>query len=146
MLAACTNAHAGLEITVSGGETAARPIAVVPFAQPPETGTNLADIVAADLGRSGHFKPLAPASMLERPSNAAQVDFRNWRMVGALEAFAARRGRSMLELAIGWLLRDEAVASVIAGATSPEQVEHNVRAGRCELAAEDLAEIDRITS
>ena len=41
-------------------------------------------------------------------------------------AFAARRGRSMLELAFSWLLRDGVVASVIAGATTPEQVEQNV--------------------
>jgi TolB protein len=81
LLAAYAPAHAGLEITVSGGEVAARPIAVVPFAQPGDTGTNLADIVAADLARSGQFKPLAVADMLEKPSDAARVDFRNWRAV-----------------------------------------------------------------
>jgi len=37
------------------------------------------------------------------------------------------------------------VASVIAGATTPEQVEQNVRAAGWTLSAEDLAEIDRIT-
>ena len=70
---------------------------------------------------------------------------RNWRIVGALEEFAARRGRSMLELAFSWLLRDGVVASVIAGATSPAQVEQNIRAAGWVLTAEDLAEIDRIT-
>ena len=51
----------------------------------------------------------------------------------------------MLELAFSWLLREGAVASVIAGATTPEQVEQNVRAAGWTLSAEDLAEIDRIT-
>jgi aryl-alcohol dehydrogenase-like predicted oxidoreductase len=71
---------------------------------------------------------------------------RNWRIVGELETFVARRGRSMLELAFSWLLHDDAVASVIAGATSPEQVEQNIRAAQWTLTAEDLAEIDRITA
>ena len=64
---------------------------------------------------------------------------------GELETFAARRGHTLLELALGWLLRDGVVASVIAGATTPEQVEQNVRAAGWTLSPEDLAEIDRIT-
>jgi aryl-alcohol dehydrogenase-like predicted oxidoreductase len=71
---------------------------------------------------------------------------RNWRIVAALEAFVAQRGRTMLELAFSWLLRDRVVASVIAGATSPEQIEQNIRAAAWTLSAEELAEIDRITS
>jgi aryl-alcohol dehydrogenase-like predicted oxidoreductase len=43
------------------------------------------------------------------------------------------------------LLRDEVVASVIAGATTAQQVEQNVRAAGWKLSADDLAEIDRIT-
>ena len=81
LLAACAPAHAGLEITVSGGEVAARPIAIVPFAQPADAGTNLADVISADLGRSGQFQPLAAGDMLEKPTDAAQVNFRNWRVV-----------------------------------------------------------------
>jgi aryl-alcohol dehydrogenase-like predicted oxidoreductase len=66
-------------------------------------------------------------------------------MVEELAAFAARRGHTLLELAFSWLLRDGVVASVIAGATSEEQVEQNARAAGWILSAEDLAEIDRIT-
>jgi aryl-alcohol dehydrogenase-like predicted oxidoreductase len=78
-----------------------------------------------------------------------EADFlteRNWRVVGALQAFAARRGRGMIELAFGWLLRESAVASVIAGVTSPAQIEQNVGAAGWTLSAEELLEIDRITS
>jgi TolB protein len=82
LLAASAHAHAGLEITVSGSQIAPRPIAIVPFEQPAGLGTNLAEVVAADLARTGQFKPLAPADMLERPADAARVNFRNWRAVG----------------------------------------------------------------
>ena len=51
-----------------------------------------------------------------------------WNIVERLEGFAAERGHSLLDLAFGWLLSRPTVASVIAGATRPEQVEANVRA------------------
>jgi aryl-alcohol dehydrogenase-like predicted oxidoreductase len=70
---------------------------------------------------------------------------RNWRVVAALETFVAGRGRTLLELAFSWLLRDPVVGSVIAGATSPEQIETNIAAAGWTLSAEELAEIDRIT-
>jgi aryl-alcohol dehydrogenase-like predicted oxidoreductase len=90
---------------------------------------------------------LPPGSRLSKNARHAQrfASERNWRIVGELEAFAARRGHTLLELAFSWLLRDEVVASVIAGATSPQQVEQNVRAAGWRLSADELAEIDRIT-
>ncbi len=99
---------------------------------------------------SGKYKrgaSLPPGSRLSKIARHAQrfASERNWRIVGELEAFAARRGHTLLELAFSWLLRDEVVASVIAGATTPQQVEQNVRAAGWKLSAEDLAEIDRIT-
>jgi aryl-alcohol dehydrogenase-like predicted oxidoreductase len=51
----------------------------------------------------------------------------------------------LLELAFGWLAAQPVVASIIAGATKPEQVEANARAIGWELTADELAEIDRIT-
>src|SRR6266508_5204472 len=70
---------------------------------------------------------------------------RNWRIVEALDAFCTRRGRTLIELAFAWLLARPIVASVIAGASTPEQVEQNVRAVGWTLSPDDLAEIDRIT-
>lgn len=69
---------------------------------------------------------------------------RNWPIVEGLEKFVAGRGRSMLELAIGWLLANPTVSSVIAGATTAEQIEQNVKAADWQLSAADLAEIDAI--
>jgi aryl-alcohol dehydrogenase-like predicted oxidoreductase len=98
-------------------------------------------------GKYQRGAPLPPGSRLAKnPRHAADfISERNWRIVGELAAFAAQRGHSVLELAFSWLLRDGVVASVIAGATSPEQVEQNIRAADWTLTPEDLAEIDRIT-
>lgn len=65
--------------------------------------------------------------------------------VEALESFAKERGVTILDVAIGGLAAQPAVASVIAGATSREQVERNVAAGEWQPAIEDLAELDAIT-
>jgi TolB protein len=113
LLAACAPAHAGLEITVSGGEVAARPIAVVPFAQPADTGTNLADIVSADLGRSGQFQPLAPNDMLEKPTAAAQVNFRNWRVVAVDYVVVGQMRRAGSKLTVQVQLLDVLRANVL---------------------------------
>ena len=58
--------------------------------------------------------------------------------VEALQRYADERGLSMLEVAIGGLAAQPAVASVIAGATKPEQVVANVAAGGWEPSADDL--------
>ncbi|GAA0287720.1 aldo/keto reductase [Streptomyces polychromogenes] len=64
--------------------------------------------------------------------------------VEALAAIAEKHGRTVLELAIGWLSAQPGCASVIAGATSPEQVRANAAAGARPLEAELLAEIDAV--
>jgi aryl-alcohol dehydrogenase-like predicted oxidoreductase len=69
---------------------------------------------------------------------------RNEEIAEKLAELATRRGHTLLELAFSWLASHKAVASVIAGATSPEQVRANVNAVGWKLTADDLAEIDRI--
>jgi aryl-alcohol dehydrogenase-like predicted oxidoreductase len=64
--------------------------------------------------------------------------------VEALSAFVRSRGHSMLELAMSWLLHHDVVASVIAGASNPEQVRANVAATSWHLTEADLTEIDRL--
>lgn len=72
--------HADLEITVSGGTTQAKPIAVVPFAG--NEGTeDVAKVIEADLERSGLFQALPRGDMLEKPNEPSQIDYRNWRTV-----------------------------------------------------------------
>jgi aryl-alcohol dehydrogenase-like predicted oxidoreductase len=74
------------------------------------------------------------------------VDDRSYDVVEALTSYADERGVSLLDVAISGLAAQPAVASVIAGATSAEQVHANVKAGQWQPTAEDLAELDRITS
>jgi aryl-alcohol dehydrogenase-like predicted oxidoreductase len=69
---------------------------------------------------------------------------RNRAVAEALADFAAARGHTLLELAFSWLASHRAVASVIAGAMSPEQVRANAGAVGWRLTAEDLAEVDRL--
>lgn len=69
----------------------------------------------------------------------------NWAKVEKLEAFAKVRGHTLLELAFSWLACKAPVTSVIAGATSPAQVEANVKAAGWQLTPEDMAEVDKIT-
>ena len=61
--------------------------------------------------------------------------------VDRLRAFAEARGASLLQVAIGGLAAVPGVASVIAGATKPEQVRANAEAGAWEPTADELAEL-----
>jgi len=62
----------------------------------------------------------------------------------ALESFAAERGLTLLQVAIGGLAAQPAVASVIAGATQAEQVRENAAAGAWVPTPEDLASLDEL--
>jgi aryl-alcohol dehydrogenase-like predicted oxidoreductase len=63
-------------------------------------------------------------------------------LVEKLRDFAAARGLGLVELAIAWLLSSPVVVSVIAGATSPEQIAQNAAAADKSLSTEDRAELD----
>jgi aryl-alcohol dehydrogenase-like predicted oxidoreductase len=66
----------------------------------------------------------------------------NLALVESLSAFAAERGHTMLELAVSWLAAQPAVASVIAGAKTPEQVKANASAANWRLTRADLDAIE----
>ncbi|UQX04319.1 aldo/keto reductase [Streptomyces sp. RerS4] len=66
--------------------------------------------------------------------------------VEALAAIGGKYGRTLLELAIGWLCAQPGCASVIAGATSPEQVRANAAVADRPLEAELLAEIEAVAA
>jgi aryl-alcohol dehydrogenase-like predicted oxidoreductase len=79
--------------------------------------------------------------LAERPALLTDAAFDR---VEALEKYAAERGLTLLEVAVGGLAAQPAVASVIAGATRPEQVRANAAAGAWEPTADDLAALDTI--
>ncbi len=73
-----------------------------------------------------------------------RLESADWDRIEALESFAAARDISILDLAIGGLAAQPAVASVIAGATKPEQVAANAAAGEWTPTADDLDELAAI--
>src|SRR3546814_12755088 len=64
-------AQAQLEITVTGGDVSALPIAIVPFAQSPKMTTAIAQVIENDLVRSGLFRATPTTSMQQKPSELA---------------------------------------------------------------------------
>src|SRR4249919_1768516 len=66
------------QIDVIGGQAAALPIAVVPFAGSAGE-TDIAKVVAADLDRSGQFRSLPQTDMVERTTTSAEVSYPTWR-------------------------------------------------------------------
>jgi aryl-alcohol dehydrogenase-like predicted oxidoreductase len=96
-----------------------------------------------DLPEGTRLALMAQAS----PERAQQVlTEENFAIVERLKAFASERGRSLLDLAISWLATRPVVASVIAGATKPEQVRANVRAADWRLTPEEMAQVAEIAA
>jgi aryl-alcohol dehydrogenase-like predicted oxidoreductase len=95
--------------------------------------------------RAGHvFPPDDERSRMERFQGEA---FRQAVARGdALNAWAQRRGHSLLELAIAWVLAHPAITVCLCGAKSPEQVDDHIRAAAWQLSAEDRRDIDRLLS
>ncbi len=100
---------------------------------------------------TGKYRRNAPLPENSRLTTTARLadrylTDRNWQIAEKLIDYAETQGHTALELAFSWLLSKSPVASVIAGATRPEQLEQNVKAGDWTMTAEQLAEIDRISA
>ncbi|MCU1377049.1 MAG: aldo/keto reductase [Acidimicrobiales bacterium] len=105
------------------------------------------------------FSPLAQGLLTDRYLNGIPEDSRGARKgslrpeylndenidrARALNDIAAQRGQTLAQLAIAWVLRDERVTSALIGASSVDQLEHNLAAlANLRLSADELAEIDR---
>ncbi len=72
------------------------------------------------------------------------VNDADWDQLGSYSAFAKERGLTEIEVAFSWLAAQPSVASVIAGATKPEQVRQNAEAANWVPTSEDLAALDDI--
>jgi aryl-alcohol dehydrogenase-like predicted oxidoreductase len=90
--------------------------------------------------RRGQAVPTGTRIQADNPS----LNEENLAIVEALVQFSEKRGHSILELAFSWLASRPTVASVIAGATSAQQIESNVKAVGWKLSEADLTEIDGI--
>ncbi len=98
-------------------------------------------------GKYRRNMPLPEEARLTKTQRLADryLTEKNWAMSEKLIDFAEARGRTPVDLAFNWLLAQAPVASVIAGATKPEQIEENAKAEAWRMTEDDLAEIDRIT-
>jgi aryl-alcohol dehydrogenase-like predicted oxidoreductase len=94
--------------------------------------------------RAGEPPPVGTrlAGMGERA--ATQLTDERLAAVAALDELARRSGHNVLDLAFAWLLARPEVASVIAGATRPEQIQANVAAGGWRIGEDVLADVDAI--
>jgi aryl-alcohol dehydrogenase-like predicted oxidoreductase len=100
---------------------------------------------------TGKYRPGTPAPndarlAYTKPLADRFLSGRNVALAEKLRAFAEARGHTLLDLAFSWLLAQETVPSVIAGASTPDQLRANAEAVTWALTAENLAEIDRITA
>ena len=128
------------------------------FHREPETNGVLAECEARGLAFLPYF-PLANGLLTGRyrqgkklPEGSRAADGwgpkvfteENLALVESLIEFAESKGHTILELAFSWLLSHKPVASVIAGASNPEQIRANAKAANWELTTEDLVQIDAI--
>ena len=74
----------------------------------------------------------------DSPRAADVMTATNFDRIGAFERFAAERGRSLLDLAFSWLLSQPIVVTVIASASTPEQVRANVAAAEWRLSVPEM--------
>jgi L-glyceraldehyde 3-phosphate reductase len=118
----------------------------------------LLDVCAAEGVGCIAFSPLAQGMLTDRYLNGIPVGARaaqkgsfdtallseeNLARVRALHAIAERRGQSLAEMAVAWVLRDPRVTSALIGVSSLEQLQANLRAiTRLDFAEEELAEIE----
>jgi aryl-alcohol dehydrogenase-like predicted oxidoreductase len=97
-------------------------------------------------GKYRRGKPAPSGSRLSSEGQKNRLENADWDRVEALEAYAAERDIGILDVAIGGLAAQPTVGSVIAGATKPEQVISNVRAGLWEPSADDLAALEELNT
>jgi aryl-alcohol dehydrogenase-like predicted oxidoreductase len=98
---------------------------------------------------TGKYQRGKPAPKDSRFANWKQLGERyqtdaHWKRVEKLEAWCKTHDRTLLELAFAWLLAHREVASVIAGATRPEQIAQNARAAAWRIGADAMAEVDAL--
>jgi aryl-alcohol dehydrogenase-like predicted oxidoreductase len=94
---------------------------------------------------TGKYSPgHAPEGSRLSHTRTNMVHDADWEQLDAFSRFAKQRGLTEIEVAFSWLAAQKSVASVIAGATRPEQVRQNAAAADWVPSDADLAELDSI--
>jgi len=95
---------------------------------------------------SGKYRKGHPLPTGRHGSGSDRFLAPHWDLIEKLYAFAGERGHTLLELAMSWLAGKAGVASIIAGATKPEQIDANVAAVGWKLTAAEMAAVDAMTA
>lgn len=131
--------QAVLNIEITRAADSALPIAIVPFGWDSAGGrlpVDIAEVVAADLARSGQFKPFPVENMLERPRKGTEIKFENWRIVGIDSLVVGNVTRSTDGIyTVNFQLFDVLKARQLAGQSFP------VQAGSLRGVAHSIADI-----
>lgn len=98
-------------------------------------------------GKYHRGEPAPQGTRLNAMGNraAAAMSNANFDVVEKLTHFSEQRGKSLLELAISWLAAKPVVSSIIAGATSAQQVAANAAAADWQLSADEMIEVNAIS-
>ena len=97
-------------------------------------------------GKYRQGQPVPAGTRLQNPGKAELLSEENLTKVEALIQYAESKGHSLLELAFSWLASNPLIPSVIAGATSREQVQANAKATNWHMSETEIAEINSIMS
>ena len=128
-------ANAALEIEISGGGAQQVPIAIVPFAQG-DVQENIANIIGADLRRSGMFRVLETGGIVSRPTDVTQIKYAEW---AALQAQAIAVGRIEVlpgnRLKVSFKLADVLKQNQLVG------MEYNIAPNQLRLTAHKIADV-----
>jgi aryl-alcohol dehydrogenase-like predicted oxidoreductase len=97
-------------------------------------------------GKYVQGEPAPEGSRLEfwTPRPTFTLSDENFNRIRAFTDFATARGRTIIELAMSWLASRPGIATVVAGATTPDQVRENASAADWKLTAEDLDEVAQL--
>lgn len=103
----CMRSEAELVVEITKGQADAIPIAIVPFSSPDAAAASfdVAELVSADLARSGRFKTTDRKDMIEQPHTGAAISFDDWRrlsndymVVGQMQPLGSDRFNITFEL------------------------------------------------
>jgi aryl-alcohol dehydrogenase-like predicted oxidoreductase len=97
-------------------------------------------------GKYERGKPAPEGTRLASPRYADYVTDADFDTLDRLRAIGEKSGRTLLELAIGWLTAQPTVSSVLVGATSPAQVKANAAAAEIVLGPDEIGAVSETTS
>ncbi len=100
-----------------------------------------ADAVPPERARTRMFSKDRPQSRHDEAGCEDEV----FTAIAAIRKVSDRVGRSMADVSLAWLMHKDSVASVLVGASRPDQVARNAASADVKLSAEDIAELDAVT-